>query len=106
MGESRPLLEIYPQDLRTEVTQAKEREDSRVTLKMSGLSQWTDDNTLSWDENEMAGRLGRKLGKSAQRRGQAMCYAQLELRREFSNVIVRLMTSEVVGSRKNVTELE
>lgn len=47
MGESRSLLEIYPQGPRTEVTQAKEREDSRVTLKMSGLSHWTDDNTLS-----------------------------------------------------------
>ena len=106
MGASRSLLEIYPQDLRTEVTQAKEREDSRVTLRMSGLSHWTDDNTLSWDKNEMGGRLGSKLGKLAQRRGQAMCYSQLELRREFSKLIVGLMTSEVVGSRTNVTELE
>ena len=73
---------------------------------MSGLSHWTDDNTLSWDENEKSGRLESKLGKLAQRRGQAMCYAQLELRREFSKLIVRLMTSGVVGSRTNVTELE
>ena len=47
-----------------------------------------------------------ELRKLAQRRGQAMCYAQLELRREFSKLIVRLVTSEVVGSRTNVTELE